>query len=173
MSWQDKMIPMLRILINDMDCTPTYSDMRLEQVLVVGAHYVKQEIDFDTTYTVTIEDPDISPDPCVTATLDDVFTNFTVLKAACLVDFSTYRTEALRSGVEARCGPAVLKVLDRLSGFRTLLNEGPCKAFEELKAEYEFGNANVCKAILSPFVGNNFDPQSLAAFPDHRGDIYG
>jgi hypothetical protein len=30
-----------------------------------------------------------------------------------------------------------------------------------MKWEYELGNANAIRAILSPFVGNNFDPRSL------------
>jgi hypothetical protein len=162
MAWSTKMTTMLRILINDADVPYTYSDTRIKEVLAVAAHYVKEEIDFDTIYTVTISTPDITPDPTASATQDDVFVNFIVLKAACIVDFSTFRTESLRSGVEARMGPAVLRTMDRLKGFSELLNKGPCAAYDALKAEHEFGNAQVCRVILSPFVGNQFDPDSLS-----------
>jgi hypothetical protein len=154
---------MLRVLINDTEAPQTYSDARLQQIIVVAGQYVQQEISFTTTYTIDIGTPDISPDPTVTATKDDEFTNFTVLKAACMTDWSTFRQKALLAGVRARCGPVLLETLKHLDGFSTLLEEGPCAAYEELKKDYQFGNTNVVRAILSPFRGNNFDPESLRA----------
>jgi len=161
MSWDVTMVTMLRVLINDLVEPYTYSDARCDQLLVVGATYVQQEIYFATTYTIDINTPDISPDPTLDATKDQPFTNFTVLKAACLADVSTYRTEALRAGIEARVGPAILKTKDRMIGFDTLLKKGPCEAYKELKAEYEFGDALAIHAIFSPFSGNNFNPHNL------------
>jgi len=31
--------------------------------------------------------------------------------------------------------------------------------YEKLRLEYSIGNANGIRAVLSPFVGNNFDPK--------------
>ncbi len=153
---------MMRVLIDDSDpATYSYTDTRIEQILVVAAQYVQHEISFTTTYTIDIGTPDITPDPTVTATKDDPFTNFTVLKAACLTDWSTFRQKALISGVKARCGPVILETLKHMDGFKTLLEEGPCAAYEELKKDWQYGNVNVIKAILSPFVGNSFDPRSI------------
>jgi len=170
MAWQDTMIKMLRILVNDIEDTPTYSDGRLEQVLAVGAHYVVQEIDgFDYTYTVDISTPAISPDPTSTGEVE--FTNFVVLKAACITDFSTFRTKALSSGIKVRCGPAVLETVKHLDGFKQLLDMGPCAAYEELKKQWMFGQKSMVKAILSPFVSNAFDPSTLITgsnyYPNH------
>jgi len=171
MAWDTTMVTMVRVLVNDTESPEKYTDARLQQIIVVAATYVQQEIVFDTTYTIDTDTPDIDPDPTLTATQDDIFTNFVVLRAACIVDHSTYRTEAFRAGIKAKCGPALLETLDRLKGFNTLLNEGPCAAYKELKREHEFGNTDVCKAILSPFISNNFDPRSLAS-GSHRGEQF-
>jgi len=161
MAWQDTMITMLRILVNDMASSPTYTDGRLEQVLAVAAKYVIHEITFSTTYTIDVVSPNITPDPTVTATLDNTFTNFVVMKAACIADMSTFRTEALRAGIKVRCGPAVLETVERLAGFKELLTRGPCAAYEVMKKDHMFGNGYICEAILSPFIGNTFDGSIL------------
>jgi len=165
MAWTTTMVSMVRVLINDTEATQTYTDARLQDILAVAARYVEQEISFNTDYTIDISVPSISPDP--TVTIDDAFTNFVVLKAACLTDISTLRTKAVLAGLEARCGPAILKTLKSLDGFRELLDVGPCAAYAKLKDEYTFGERSLAHFILSPFVGNNFDPQSLASLgPD-------
>lgn len=160
MAWQDTMISILRVLINDQDCGEghTYSDTQLEITLAVAAQYIQQELSFSTTYTITINPPDIDPDPTVTATLDDAFTNFVVLKAACTIDNWTFRTKAALEGLTARAGNNVsLAVSGHLKGFRDLIEIGPCKTLEDLKKDWKFGNANNVRAILSPFNSNSFN----------------
>lgn len=158
---------MLRVLINDIDITNlTYSDDRLEELLVVSARYVQQDITFTTTYTISVSDVTITPDPVD----NEAFGNFVVLKAACLTDWSTYRQKALIAGVRARCGPTSLDVLgEHLAGFQTLLDKGPCAAYEDMKMKYQFGNPRAIRAILSPFRGNNFDPTYLSSIRTGRG----
>jgi hypothetical protein len=177
MAWQDTMIMMLRHLINDLNdesSSTTYTDGRLEETLVVAANIVKHEISFNTTYTVHVPSVTISPDPTASSTEDnDAFVNFTVLKAACVMDWSLYRTKALVAGIRAKCGPAVLETLKHLDGFKELLSGGPCAAYEKLKDQWVFGNGNICRAILSPFVSNNFDPDNLGTYYDsHSRDYY-
>lgn len=162
MAWTDDMVIMLRVLISDNGDNCQFTDSRLQQLLVVSAQLVKQEIDFTTTYTVSISEFTISPDPTASSTKDDAFTNFVVMKAACLTDWSVFRTKALIAGVKARCGPATLETLQHLDGFKDLLDKGPCAAYESMKKQWLFGNATFVKAILSPFVGNKFDPDSLS-----------
>jgi len=160
MAWQDEAIPILRVLINDLAETPTYTDGRLEQALVVAAYMFPSDVDYENTYTVSVSSCTISPDPVTNS--DDIYVNFIVMKAACIMDFSTFRVEALRAGIKARCGPAILETVDRLPGFRDLLDKGPCAAYQAMINDYNFNGGNICKAILSPFVGNNFTPQSLS-----------
>ena len=161
MAWQDTMLTMLRALIGDLDAT-TYSDARLEQLLVVSAHYVIHELDFDRTYTINITSPNISPDPTSISgdTNNDTFIDFVVLKAACMADWSTYRTKALASGIKARCGPAMLETMGHITGFKELIEFGPCAAYDVRKKEYKFGNFKV-HGILSPFVSNAFHPEDI------------
>jgi hypothetical protein len=166
-AWQDESIPILRTILNDVGCgTTTYTDTRLEDLLLASAHMVLTQIEFPTTYTVTISDGTITPDPAT----DVAFINFIVLKAACFADQGMFRQKALLAGVEARCGPAMLKTMQHVHGFQTLLEEGPCKAFEELKQDYLFGNTEVIRAILSPFVGNDFQPSLRATHGETRTD---
>ncbi len=172
MAWPDVTIQMLRIFINDVDSTLyAFSDDRLQETLVVSAQLVNQEIDFSQTYTINITAATISPDFTLTATKDDPFTNFIVLKAACIMDQSLFRTKALVAGLKAKCGPVVLETIGHLAGFKELINFGPCAAYVKLKEEWIFGNAQVVEAVLSPFVSNNFDPQSLAVSRGLSGSV--
>ncbi len=159
MGWQDTTIIMLRILINDDDCANyEYSDNRLLTVLGLAAHYVNSEIDFGTTYTVDVLTPSISPDP--TSIPDEDFLNFVVLKAACIIDRGNMRVAAMSAGVEARCGPAVMRTLRRMDAFKTLIDNGFCAAYEQLRLEYKTGTGRSIRAVLSPFVNKSFDPES-------------
>lgn len=161
MAWTTTMTTMVRIYINDTEATQKYTDVRLQNLIAVAAFYVKGEIDFTTAYAVSIDTPSISPDPTLAITLDDTFTGFVVLRAACIADQSTFRTEAFRSNVEARCGKSLLKTSDRTAAFSELLNQGPCALYEQAKLDYEIGNAQACQAILSPFSGPNVDPLNI------------
>lgn len=162
MAWQDTAIPILRTLLNDACGTITYTETRLEELSIASAHFNVQELPFSTDYTVSIPNASISPDP----ELDVEFINFMVLRAACIADQGLFRERALLSGLEARCGPAILKTMQHVTGFQTLLTEGPCKAFEELKQDYIFGNTDIIRAVLSPFIGNEFQPDTTYRYTD-------
>jgi len=162
MAWHTEMVPILRVLINDYgdeNTAQVYSQTRLEEILLVAAMYVQQENDFGVTYTIKFIPASISPDPVDTG--DTAFTNFTVMKAACLADQGTFRTKAIAAGISAKCGPVSLNTISHLDGFKELLTVGPCAAYEAMKKDYMFGNGSICRAILSPFNSNNFDPESL------------
>ena len=47
-----------------------------------------------------------------------------------------------------------------MKGYQTLLEVGPCGMYEKLKMEHEIGNIKYVRAVLSPFVGNKFTPDS-------------
>jgi hypothetical protein len=64
-------------------------------------------------------------------------------------------------GIKTKLGPAELDISGNLAGFKTLLEVGPCALYENLKQQYNIGNASILRAVLGPFVGNNFDPQML------------
>lgn len=161
MYWQGVMIPMLRVLIDDNPYSGTYvyKDTRLVETLVVAAMFVTQEITFSNKYDINVIDSSITPDPYELN--DKLFMNMVVLKAACIIDHGQLRQKALLSGLEAKCGPATLRTLEHMDGFKDIIELGPCKMYEQLKEENAFsGEAlnSLIHFVLSPFVGNDFDP---------------
>jgi len=170
MSWKIEMPIIIRTLINDVENIPKYSDERLHQVIVVAAKYVQFDVDLINRYELDIANPEISPDP--TAANDDIFISLTCLKSACIIDQSSVRTKAVLEGIRAALGPASLSVGGSLEGLRMILEMGPCASYEELTSHWDVKEATAVRAVLSPFVGNNFDPTSLTYPGDPRRDLY-
>lgn len=170
MSWNIEIPIIVRTLINDLSDTPAYSDERLLQVIVVAAKYVQFDVVLDHSYTIDVVNPTITPDP----TLDDdsIFISLVSLKAACITDQSTLRTKAATEGIRASLGPAQLSVAGSLAGIKTILEQGPCAAYDELTSHWDVKEATAIRAILSPFVGNRFDPTSLAYPGDIRRNLF-
>ena len=160
MSWQSEIPLIVRTLINDLDLTnPTYSDDRLLQVITVAAKYVQFDVVLDHTYTVDVVNKTISPDP--TLDNDSIFISLVGLKASCIIDQSALRTKAAMEGIKAALGPAQLAIAGSLSGFNLIIDKGPCAAYDELTSHWDVREATAVRAILSPFVGNKFDPRYL------------
>tara|TARA_R110002020_G_scaffold222997_3_gene431980 strand:- start:1678 stop:2235 length:558 start_codon:yes stop_codon:yes gene_type:complete len=165
MTWQNTGLIMLRTMLNDAGCsTVKYTPQRLDDLLITAAYFLPVEINFKSTFTINVETRAITPDPGSTAVSDgDEFIRFMVLKAACIADEGNFRTAALSQGVTARCGPAVLQTSSYGQYLGTLLNEGPCKAYEEIKKKYNFSytGGQILRAVMSPFAANSFDPTNM------------
>jgi len=168
MYWEVEIPIIVRNLINDLDANPAYSDYRINQLAVVAARYVLGEVNLDNQYNIDIINTTISPDPSDPNSRDIDFVGFVALKAACLLDHSTFRTKAANEGISASLGPARLAVGGNLSGYKTIIDTGPCAIYEQLVMDHNIGNFNAVKAILSPFVGNNFDPRAINQTHHHR-----
>jgi len=162
MFWQIEIPIIIRSLINDLADPPTYTDERILQLAVVAAQYVTMEVNLDKEYNIDIVSIDITPDPSDPATRDTDFIGFVAMKASCLLDQSTFRTKAAGEGLRAALGPASLSVTGTLAGYKDILNMGPCKLYDQLVMDHNIGNATAVRAVFSPFVGNNFDPQNLS-----------
>lgn len=169
MSWQTDMTTIVRVWINDLDASPTYSDSRIQQVITVAAQNVIREVNFVQNYTIDISSTGITPDPTAQDTKDDDFVALTSLKSACILDQSTFRTKAVNEGIKTTLASASLSVQGNLRGYHTLLQVGPCAIYDQLRTEFEVGNPSTCQAILSPFVGNKFDPRNTSS---HLGGFY-
>lgn len=158
MAWQTEIVTMLRYMINDASQDPTYSDERLESLIVLAAQLVQfDNADLSIDYDISMSDVTITPDP-TTPTRDNTFISLLLLKTACFVDESTARTKAAAEGIRAVCGPASLAVSGNLAGFLKLLEVGPCKAYADALRGERFGSGNNAIAIMSPFVSNQFTP---------------
>lgn len=161
MYWQFEIPIIVRNLINDMSDTPTYSDTRIVQLATIAAQYVLGEVNLTTKYNINILDQSITPDPSDPTTRDTDFVGFIALKTACLLDQSTFRTKAALEGIKTALGSANLSISGNLGGYKTILDQGPCALYEQLTMDHNIGNATAVSAVLSPFVGNNFDPRYL------------
>jgi len=172
MYWEVEIPIIVRNLINDLDSNPTYSDDRINQLATVAARYVLSEVNLVNSYNIDIVNGTITPDPSDPATRDTDFVGFVALKSACLLDQSTFRTKAVNEGLSAALGPARLSVGGNLSGYKTILDTGPCAAYQQLVMENNIGNITTVRAVLSPFVGNNFDPRYLTGTNLRGRDFY-
>lgn len=159
MSWQVEIPIIVRTLINDMSENPSFSDDRLLQVIAVAAKYVQFDVVLDHSYDIDLANPNITPDPTVNN--DSIFISLTALKASCIIDQSTLRTRAAMEGIRAALGPAQMSVAGSLAGFKMIIEEGPCAAYDELTSHWDVKEATAIRAVLSPFVGNKFDPRYL------------
>lgn len=160
MAWKKQIVTIVRTLTGDLDTPYLYSDNRLLQTIVVAAQYVQFDVNLNTKYTLNLITPNITPDPSDNA--DDIFISLVGLKTACIIDQSTFRTKASLEGIKAALGSASLTVGGSLGGWKTILDQGACKLYAELTDHWDIANANAVRAIFSPFVGNNFDPQNLS-----------
>lgn len=171
MSWQIEIPIIVRSWINDLSETPTYSDERIQQLIVVAAQYVIKEVNLSTDYAINIVIPEITPDPTLLENKDLDFIGLTALKASCILDQSALRTRAISEGIRAALGPAQLSVGASRS-YEVLLNKGPCALYDQLKDDYQMGEAMAIHAILSPFVGNKFDSRYLQDTTDRSRYFY-
>ena len=159
MAWNIEMPIIVRTLINDLSDSPTYSDERLLQTIVVAAKYVQFDVVLDHSYEIDVINQIITPDPTIDD--DNIFIDLISLKAACIIDQSNFRTKAVLEGLRASLGSASLTVNNNLAGWKEILNHGPCALYDGLVEHWDVANASAIRAILSPFVGNKFDPQNL------------
>lgn len=159
MTWQDHLITVVRVLINDLDSPYEYTDERILQVVAVAARYVQFDVNLDYVYTIDVVNSNITPDPV--ANKDDIFLSLIGLKAACIFDQSTFRTRAALEGITTKLGPASLSLGGSLSGWQAIIDHGACALYNELTEHWDVKNATAIAAVLSPFVGNKFDPRSL------------
>jgi hypothetical protein len=128
------------------------------------------DVVLDNKYTINVANPTISPDPTIND--DDIFISLISLKTACIIDQSVLRTKAAMEGIRAALGPAQLSVAGSLAGIKMIIEQGPCAAYEELVYHWDIKEATAIRAVLSPFVGNKFDPRAIQLNPYRSRDLY-
>ncbi len=155
---------MVRALINDLDAE-TYTDERLEQLIVVAAKFVNQ--DLESSYVIDINSPDIVPDPVDQD--DEIFVNLVSVKSACMIDHGNLRLKAAVAGLSATAGPASLSIgSNNFGAYKDIIAMGPCAMYRIMLQDYKFGAGALCHGILSPFISNSFDPSNLNYGYDRR-----
>lgn len=152
-TWTSDIIQLLRALIDDLDAI-TYTNARLTDIIVVAAHFVAKEINFDYTYTVNIASQTLDPSP------DDDFKNFVALKSAGIILNAESRTLA-KQAFRVKDGPSEIdtgRVYVYIKGLADTMDENYALA----KIAYQAGNLRAFRAILTPYTvpssitGENF-----------------
>jgi hypothetical protein len=116
MGWDSEMPLLLRNMINDVnedESKRTYSDERLQQLILLSAQLVVMDIGgFDTVYDINIEDNVIDPDPTDrdAQTRNESFVNLALIKAACIIDNSEARL-ASNKGIAIRDGSSFRSII--------------------------------------------------------------
>lgn len=169
MSWNKEIPTIVRVLVNDLEQPYAYSDSRLLQVIAVAAQYVQFDVVLDHTYEIDVVKPNISPDPTIDD--DNIFISLVSLKAACIIDQSNFRTKATLEGIRATLGPASIATNGSIAGWQKILEHGPCALYADLTEHWDIKDASAIAAILTPFIGNQFDPRltnaNLGSFYRH------
>lgn len=160
MAWNIEIPIVVRTLVNDFDEPQQFSDERLLQIICVAAKYVEFDVVLDRKYFVDVANPAMNPDPTENER-DEIFISLVSLKAACIVDQGVLRSKAAAEGIRASLGSASLTIGNSLSGFLAILDKGSCASYDELVSHWDVKNANAVAAVLSPFVGNSFDPRYM------------
>lgn len=151
MSWQTECTRLLRHMINDLGVSPKYGDDRLEELIIVAAQFVQQEVSLTQVYVVDLDECKLDPDPTVRTNRDDSFINLILLKAACIIDQSEARS-ASGKAISISDSGSRIDLRGNLAGALKILEKGWCEAYKETKLEYELDRMGTAgKAILSPF----------------------
>jgi hypothetical protein len=156
--WNIEIPIIVKNLIGD---SINYTDERINELAIVAANYVVFDVNLNKKYIVDILNSSINPDPSDPNSRDVDFISFWGLKTACLIDQGSLRARALSSGIRTSLGSALLDIDHNVEGYKILIQNGLCNSYKELVFEYNIGNSKMLQAVLSPFVGNNFDPQML------------
>jgi hypothetical protein len=152
MAWQDDMVIMVRVLINDLLAPQKKADAYIEQVIVTAGIFVDQETELATEYDFDVSTPDITPDP--TDADDNTFIALATLKAACLLNVGDYQ-KATGCGMRVRDGDSLVDTSVSFKGYKDILELGACAAYEKLKWEVEqlnlLGTGGAIGAVLGPY----------------------
>jgi hypothetical protein len=150
--WEIELVEMLRIFINDLSDTPTYSNDRLRRVLVTAAHIVaKDGMNFSYDFAVDISKQSISPDPVADATKDSNFINLVAAKAACMITSGEMR-DAIKQGVSVRDGSFSVDLKGKASGYLEMAKTDWCALYTQMKEQYQMGLVgDIGAAITGPF----------------------
>jgi len=148
MAWQQTMVTLLRSLIFDLDTPYTYTDERLEEIIVSAALHVIMEVDFANTYTVNLAQYNITPDP-VTGTEEIAFQVLVARKASYIILFGEAKSAAAKS-ISIKDGPSSIDTRDEATKKKQLADDAK-KAYDDVRTSYLVGDGMRGKGIVSPY----------------------
>jgi hypothetical protein len=155
MAWETNLLILVRSLINDSVAPYTYSDERLEDLMVTSAVLVLQEVSFATVYTIDLSTPSISPDP------ETSFETLIALKTACLIAQGEHRGY-VRGAIAIKDGPSTIDAKGRAQYSKDLV-DSVCALYDKARTQYVINGGSSGVAIITPY---NFQDVGMRQFRD-------
>jgi hypothetical protein len=150
LTWQTETTMTLRYMVADTAIPATYTDISLQELFLIGAHFVQTEITFPTPYKINVAKLLISPDPTLDISRDDPFIDLAILKAACIIDNNEARLAAKRAVIMRDAQKTIDMRQVSLSKIEIWKN-GWCNEYETARFQYALGNVSAGAAVLGPF----------------------
>lgn len=156
MAWHTELVLHMRHMIDDLSSdedTRTYSDDRLQELLIIAAQNVIADVDFTVSYTIDADELSFTPDPTDRDTgRDESFIQLTCLKACCILHRSILRQAAGRA-IDIKDGPVSVSFKGEFAGKNTLAQDW-CREYQESVLAYQMGSFVPTRVILSPFTSD-------------------
>ena len=152
--WPTELVLVTRVLISDYVQPYTYSDARIQEVLIIAGMLCQLEVDLlHSPYTFDVANLIMTPDPANASIGKDygaccLFS----LKAACILQLSSFRDKARNAGIQVRSDRELIDTKGQLDGDKFLLNSehDVCKSYTESVWIYKAGNYSAGYALVGP-----------------------
>lgn len=166
---------MVRNIIGDTDPNSyDYSDERIQQTIVMAGIFTSEVYDFPYDYTFDIATPEISPDPTALETYDSSAIALWTLKSACILNQNSYMKSAMTGGgIRVKDYETQVDTTGLFTGWRDILDLGPCKSFEKLMQELTIKRraGQIGRAVFGPATHKDSNFYSGAGCRDFFNEI--
>lgn len=171
MSWQTDITTMVRYVIGDVNSDNyTYSDARIQTTILVASELLLSTMDFSQSYTVSLSESTLSPDPTDSSTEDKNFVALATLKTACIIVGSEVKSES-GNAISIKDGPSAIDLRGVSSTLMSLYKD-LCSKYDNLVIDYQAGSSLAGHAVLGPYSpGSDFVARTNNDY-DHRGNYF-
>jgi hypothetical protein len=168
MTWQEKVVIIIRTLIGDEDATQ-YDDERILLLFLVAANMLLIEATFTNNYVIDMAESDITPDPSE----DNDFLTLCCLKSACIMATSEFKRKTISDGggkkITMKDGPSeiTMDTSTQLASAKSL-SDSVCKKYEDTLFLYNSGKS-IGIAIVGPTIFGEAYQRPINRENDLRG----
>lgn len=174
--WQAELTLITRVLSGDYNTPYTYSDERLQEIIIIAGMLTQLEVDLLHVYTFDSANMVMNPDPADPSNGKDYGACCLFpLKAACIIQLSSLKDKAKNAGINVRSDRESIDTRNSLDGDKFLINSphDVCQQFQDAVWKYKSGNYQAGYALLSPFSSANLSTSNVnTIFTDYNSLFY-
>lgn len=138
MPWNTEILTMLRHMIDDLDIPYTYTDDRLQELILITGQQIQQEISFNTVYIISLDNMTIIPDPTGPSNRDEGFLWLDALKSACTIARSELK-KISNSAIYVKDGERTVDMKGALQGKKEAADQF-CKDYTDARFRFLSNN---------------------------------